>query len=85
MAISEEQIKRINALYKKAKEEGLNEDEKAEQQLLRNEYIASFRANLRGTLERVEVVNEDGSISKLEKKRNDKDNQYGVEKSIVSK
>jgi len=67
MAITDEQIKRINELYKKAKEEGLTEEEKAEQQLLRNEYIASFRANLRGTLDRIEVVNPDGSTTRLKK------------------
>jgi len=67
MAITDEQIKRINELYKKAKAEGLTEEEKAEQQLLRNEYIASFRANLRGTLDRIEVVNPDGSTTMLKK------------------
>ena len=67
MAITDEQIKRINELYKKAKEEGLTEEEKAEQQLLRNEYIASFRANLRGTLDLIEVVNPDGSTTMLKK------------------
>ena len=66
-AITDEQIKRINELYKKAKAEGLTEEEKAEQQLLRNEYIASFRANLRGTLDRIEVVNPDGSTTMLKK------------------
>lgn len=68
MAITDEQIKRINELYNKAKSDGLTEEEKAEQQLLRNEYIASFRANLRGTLDRIEIVNPDGSKTKLEKK-----------------
>ncbi len=68
MAITDEQIKRINELYKKAKEEGLTEEEKQEQQMLRNEYVASFRANLRGTLDRIELVNPDGSTTKLEKK-----------------
>lgn len=67
MAITDEQIKRINELYKKAKTEGLTAEEKAEQQLLRNEYIASFRANLRGTLDRIEVVNPDGSTTMLKK------------------
>ena len=68
MAITDEQIKRINELYKKAKEDGLTEEEKQEQQMLRNEYIASFRANLRGTLDRIEIVNPDGTKTKLEKK-----------------
>ena len=68
MAITDEQIKRINELYKKAKEDGLTEEEKQEQQMLRNEYIASFRANLRGTLDRIEIVHPDGTKTKLEKK-----------------
>lgn len=68
MAINDEQIKRINELYNKAKNEGLTDEEKAEQQMLRNEYIASFRANLRGTLDRIEIVNPDGTKTKLEKK-----------------
>ena len=68
MALTDEQIKRINELYKKAKEDGLTEEEKQEQQMLRNEYIASFRANLRGTLDRIEIVNPDGTKTKLEKK-----------------
>ena len=68
MAITDEQIERINELYKKAKEDGLTEEEKQEQQMLRNEYIASFRANLRGTLDRIEIVNPDGTKTKLEKK-----------------
>ncbi len=67
MAITDEQIKRINELYNKAKTDGLTEEEKAEQQMLRNEYIASFRANLRGTLDRIEVVNPDGTTTKLKK------------------
>ena len=68
MAINDEQIKRINELYNKAKNEGLTDEEKAEQQMLRNEYIALFRANLRGTLDRIEIVNPDGTKTKLEKK-----------------
>ena len=67
MAITDEQIKRINELYNKAKTDGLTEEEKAEQQMHRNEYIASFRANLRGTLDRIEVVNPDGTTTKLKK------------------
>lgn len=68
MAITDEQIKRINELYNKSKKEGLTDAEKEEQQLLRNEYIASFKANLRGTLEQIEVVNPDGTRTRIEKK-----------------
>ena len=35
-------IARINALYHKAKTEGLTEEEKVEQQILRQEYIDSI-------------------------------------------
>ena len=42
----EEKIARINALYHKSKAEGLTEEEKAEQQMLRQEYIANIRNGL---------------------------------------
>lgn len=48
-------IKRINELYKKSKEEGLNETEKEEQQLLRRRYIDSVKSNFRAQLETVEL------------------------------
>ena len=47
-------IKRINELYKKMKEEGLNEAEKEEQQILRRRYIDSVKGNFRVQLETVE-------------------------------
>ena len=48
-------IKRINELYKKSKEEGLNEKEKEEQQKLRRRYIDNVKANFRVQLEGVEL------------------------------
>ena len=48
-------IKRINELYKKSKEEGLNESEKEEQQILRRRYIDNVKANFRVQLEGVEL------------------------------
>ncbi|MCF0148639.1 MAG: DUF896 domain-containing protein [Clostridium sp.] len=47
-------IKRINELYKKSKEEGLNNEEKEEQQILRRRYIDSVKNNFRAQLETVE-------------------------------
>ena len=47
-------IKRINELYKKSKEEGLNDLEKEEQQILRRIYIDSVKNNFRAQLETVE-------------------------------
>ena len=64
----DEKIKRINALYHKSQAEGLTEEEKKEQQLLRREYIASVRANLRGQLNNINIQNEDGSIVNLGEK-----------------
>lgn len=68
MGITEEQIARINELYHKAKGEGLTEAEKEEQQMLRREYIESFRRNLRGTLDTISIKEEDGSITNLGEK-----------------
>ena len=50
-------IKRINELYKKSKEEGLNEEEKEEQQILRRRYIDNVKANFKVQLAGVELKN----------------------------
>ena len=63
--MNEEKIARINALARKSKAEGLTEEEKKEQDLLRKEYIANVRKNLRAQLNNIDVVNEDGSIENL--------------------
>lgn len=68
MSISNEDIKRINELYNKSKLVGLSEEEKKEQSFLRNKYIAAFRANLRGQLESIRVVDEQGNKRELENK-----------------
>lgn len=60
-----EKIARINELYHKSQAEGLTEEEKAEQQRLRQEYVANVRANLRGQLNNIDIVNADGSIENL--------------------
>ena len=43
--MTEEKIARINALAKKSKTAGLTEAEKAEQQALRQEYLADIKAS----------------------------------------
>ena len=60
-------IERINFLAKKQREEGLTEEEKAEQAKLRKEYINSVTGNLRAQLDNTYVVDENGK-HKLEKK-----------------
>lgn len=64
----DERIKRINALYHKSQEEGLTEEEKAEQARLRTEYVASVRANLRGQLDNITIINQDGTKENLGEK-----------------
>ena len=70
MVITMEQSKidRINALARKAKAEGLTEDEKAEQAILRKEYIESYRASLRSILDNTVIQRSDGSREALTKK-----------------
>ncbi len=61
-------LDRINELYNKSKNEGLTNEEKKEQKKLRDNYIKSVRQNLRGQLENISIVEEDGSITDLSKK-----------------
>ena len=65
--MNDETIKRINELYRKSKEEGLTEEEAQEQAKLRAEYVAAVRANLRGTLNNISIVEPDGSVTDLAK------------------
>ena len=62
-------IDRINELARKSKtEEGLTEEEKAEQFRLRREYIAEWRQATEQTLNNVYIVDEQGNEHKLKKK-----------------
>ena len=58
-------IARINALAKKAKAEGLTQEELAERDKLRRIYIDSVKANLVGQLENTYMVDEKGNKRKL--------------------
>lgn len=68
----EEMTKRINELYHKSQAEGLTEEEKEEQEQLRKAYVANVRANLRGQLDNISIVEKDGSVTDLGKKFGDK-------------
>jgi uncharacterized protein YnzC (UPF0291/DUF896 family) len=46
----EELVNRINFLYKKSEEVGLTEEEKVEQQALRQRYIDNVKMNFRAQL-----------------------------------
>ena len=66
--MDENKIKRINELYRRSKAEGLTEEEKKEQQLLRREYIEAVKANLRGQLNNISIQETEGSITDLGEK-----------------
>lgn len=51
-------IDRINELARKSKTEELTEEEKKEQALLREEFLAEIRADVRASLESIEIVDE---------------------------
>lgn len=58
-------IARINELARKAKTEGLNEEELAERDKLRRIYIDSVKASLVGHLENTYIVQPDGTKKKV--------------------
>ena len=49
-------------------------EEKEEQKQLRSAYVANVRANLRGQLNQISIVEKDGSITDLGKKHGQKGN-----------
>lgn len=61
-------IDRINELAHKEKSTGLTEEEKKEQQMLRREFIANIRMNLKTQLDNIDIQQEDGSIVNLGEK-----------------
>lgn len=71
-----ELLKRINELANKSKTIGLSQEEKKEQNRLRQEYLATFRGNFKETLMNVKLVDEKGNditpekLLKEQKKRN---------------
>lgn len=70
----EQMTARINELYHKSQAEGLTAAEKEEQKELRSAYVANVRANLRGQLDAISIVEKDGSVTDLGKKYGNKGN-----------
>ena len=64
-----EVIARINALAKKAKEEGLTAEELVERDKLRRIYIDSVKSNLVGQLENTYIIRPDGTKEKVKPKQ----------------
>ena len=67
--MDQKKIDRINELARKAKSpEGLTPEETAERDVLRREYIDSFKRSLVGQLDNTYIQYPDGSKKKLGKK-----------------
>ncbi|MCI8634615.1 MAG: DUF896 domain-containing protein [Eubacterium sp.] len=70
--MNQEKIDRINELYRKSKAEGLTEAERTEQDLLRKEFVANVRNNLKTQLDNIDMQNPDGTIYNLGEKYGNK-------------
>lgn len=64
----EKVIARINELARKAKADGLTDEELAERDKLRRIYIDSVKASLTGQLDNTYIVYPDGTKKKVEPK-----------------
>ena len=65
----DEVVERINVLARKAKNEGLTEEETAERDKLRRIYIDSVKANLVGHLDNTYILRPDGTKEKVQRKK----------------
>ncbi len=65
--MTEERIARLNELARKSKETGLTQEETAERQSLREEYLAAIRGSLEAQLENTYILEPDGTKRKLTK------------------
>ena len=76
--MKQEQIDRINALYRKSQAEGLTEAEKEEQAMLRKAYVADVKRNLVAQLNNIDMQNPDGTVTNLGE-------EYGNKKKLTKK
>ncbi|HJD01284.1 MAG TPA: DUF896 domain-containing protein [Candidatus Mediterraneibacter excrementavium] len=67
-----QKINRINKLYRKSKAEGLTEEEKKEQKVLRREYIEAVKGNLLAQLNNIDIEEKDGTVVNLGEKYGNK-------------
>ena len=63
--MKQEQIDRINALYRKSQAEGLTKKKKEEQAMLRKAYVADVKRNLVAQLNNIDMQNPDGTVTNL--------------------
>ena len=70
--MEQKKIDRINELARLAKQRELTAEELAERDILRKEYIASVKNNLRNQLNNIDVINEQGKVENLGEKYGNK-------------
>ena len=75
--MKQEQIDRINALYRKSQAEGLTEAEKEEQAMLRKAYVADVKRNLVAQLNNIDMQNPDGTVTNLGEEYGNKKKRSG--------
>ena len=63
--MEQSKIDRINELARKQKTEGLTEEEKAEQAVLRREYIEGYKKSVMSQLDNMYIVEPDGTKKKV--------------------
>lgn len=59
--ILKEELQRINELAKKAKTEGLTEEERSEQKMLRERYLKRFRQAFEKQLHGITIIDKNGN------------------------
>lgn len=59
--LSQDKLDRINDLARKQRADGLTEEEKKEQEELRQQYIKAFRSGMRNSIEGMKIVDEEGN------------------------
>lgn len=73
--IPKDLINRINELARKKKNQGLSEEEQAEQNQLRETYLSLFRKNFRSQIEMLQVYDKNGKevtpekVKKIQRER----------------
>lgn len=66
----QKKLDRINELAKKNKNEGLTQEEIAERDVLRQEYLENFRAHFRSRLDNVKVVSPEEYEEQMKNSKN---------------
>nr|WP_205408598.1 DUF896 domain-containing protein [Hydrogenoanaerobacterium saccharovorans] len=67
--MDQKMIDRINELARKSREGQLTDDEKKEQQELRQKYIEAYRESMKAQLNSIVLVDEHGNRTKLKPKK----------------